>query len=591
MRFRALLIGLVLLLLTLAALGPLDRWAFDMGTRLLRGKHPQGGQNVVLVGIDEATERAFPEPLALWHRHLGTVLGGLALAQPRAVGIDLNLPARDYDNLVAGSNAALLGGLIHLKQACPVVLGITVDETGQPRPMLAPFQTVAGPEGTGFVTWEQDPDHCVRRFTEHPHHLPEAIPTLAGQLARRLGLPVGAGWLDYRSGAPVPYTALWQVEQWAARNDVAALRQAFQGKVVLVGSVLPFVDRHQQIVDLNGWGEDNQGFAPGVLLHLQALRNLLGRGFIQPVPWAWTGLLALGLATLGWLLGRRPALGGLGCLASLALLGAGDLGVLELGHFLAPTLPMAGLLAGFAGRAGAEAWDKLRERRRLRDVFGGYVSPAILAEILAGRLKPGLRGDLAELCVLFSDVRGYTTLSEGRRPEAVIELLNRYFDRMAPAIHAHGGTVDKFLGDGIMAHFGHPASLQEPCRAAFEAARLMLQELDDLNRELTTEGLPALRIGIGLHAGEAVVGYIGSRERHEYTAIGDTVNVASRIEGLTKEAGYPLLMTAPVAERLGADTGLVPLGERALKGHTPLAVFGWRPAALAPSLKTGDNTP
>jgi adenylate cyclase len=219
------------------------------------------------------------------------------------------------------------------------------------------------------------------------------------------------------------------------------------------------------------------------------------------------------------------------------------------------------------------------------------VSPAILAEILAGRLKPGLRGDLAELCVLFSDVRGYTTLSEGRRPEAVIELLNRYFDRMAPAIHAHGGTVDKFLGDGIMAHFGHPASLQEPCRAAFEAARLMLQELDDLNRELTTEGLPALRIGIGLHAGEAVVGYIGSRERHEYTAIGDTVNVASRIEGLTKEAGYPLLMTAPVAERLGADTGLVPLGERALKGHTPLAVFGWRPAALAPSLKTGDNTP
>jgi adenylate cyclase len=377
------------------------------------------------------------------------------------------------------------------------------------------------------------------------------------------------------------------VEQWAAAGDAGALRRAFQGKIVLVGSVLPFVDRHHQIVDLNGWGEDNRGFAPGVLLHVQAVRNLLGRGFIRPVPWPWTLLLALALAVAGWNLARRPGLGGAALLAVLALTGLLALGLLRRAWFLAPALPAAGLLIGFAARAGSEAWANLRERRRLRAVFGGSVSPAILGEILAGRLKPGLEGELVDLCVLFSDVRGFTTLSEGRRPQEVIAILNRYFGRMAPAIHAQGGTVDKYLGDGIMAHFGHPASLTEPCSAALEAAQAMLRELAVLNRELAAEGLPELRIGIGLHAGPAVVGYLGSRERHEYTAIGDTVNVASRVEGLTKEAGYALLVTEAVAQRLGGGRDFVPLGSHAIKGHTPMAVFGWAPADTTVTDLTG----
>jgi class 3 adenylate cyclase len=177
--------------------------------------------------------------------------------------------------------------------------------------------------------------------------------------------------------------------------------------------------------------------------------------------------------------------------------------------------------------------------------------------------------------VLLSDLRGYTTLSEGREPEAVIHVLNRYFDRMAPQIHAFGGAVDSYMGDGIMAHFCHPGGLENPCQAAFDASRAMLRELDALNAELKAEGLPELRIGIGLHAGEAVVGHIGSKERHEYTAIGDTVNVASRIEGLTKEAGSPLLVTEPVAQRLAEP--LVSRGPKPIKGHTPLPVFGWSP--------------
>jgi class 3 adenylate cyclase len=217
-------------------------------------------------------------------------------------------------------------------------------------------------------------------------------------------------------------------------------------------------------------------------------------------------------------------------------------------------------------------------------VFGGYVSPSVLQEILAGRLNPELAGERVNLCVLFSDIRGFTTLSEGRDPEYVIGLLNRYFEQMAPPIHAHGGAVISYMGDGIMAHFGHPAALDNPCLAAFEASKDMLEALKALNREFEAEGLPVLKIGIGLHMGPAVVGHIGSRERHEYTAIGDTVNVASRVEGLTKEAGVPLLVTAAVAALLPDSLGLVPMGEKPIKGRSAMAVFGWTPQESRVSL-------
>ena len=573
---RGLVIALALGLLATPFLAPLDRLAFDGWTRLLRRTEDPRPQAVALVGIDEGTYQAFPEPFALWHRHLAAVFQGLALARPQAVGVDLALPERSQEALVPGADAALLGGILRLRQQCPLVVGLTVDAAGRTRLPFGPFLAgLGGEEGLGYVEFEPDPDGTVRRFTEHFHGSPRPSPTLAGQLARRLGLPVREGLLDYREGTALPSIPFQQVEAWAQTGDVPALRQAFGGKVVLVGGVLPLEDRLRQVVDLMGPG--GPGPAPGVLLHVQAMRNLLGRGCIRPVALGWRVLLALLLAGLGWGLARRPASGG-AVLAGVLGLGVAALAAFQAGGtFLGPALPVAGLLAAYGGRTLAGVQDRLRERRRLRATFGGYVSPAILSSILAGRVKPGLQGETVRLCVLFSDVRGFTTLSEGRPPEEVITLLNRYFERMTPCIHAQGGTVDKFMGDGLMAHFGHPAGLQNPARAGFEAAGAMLEALAGLNRELAREGRPALQIGIGLHLGEAVVGHLGSRERHEYTAVGDTVNLASRLEGLTREAGFPLLVTAPVAEALGPGVPLEPLGERPIKGHSPIPVFGWKP--------------
>jgi class 3 adenylate cyclase/CHASE2 domain-containing sensor protein len=571
-------LGLALLLLALASVGaaPLDRLAFDGTSRFLRRREGQRG--VVLVGVDEATERAYPEPLALWHRHLGAVFQALAQAGPRAVGVDLNLPTRSFDATLPGGDAALLAGIVRLRRAAPLVLGITVDADGQARPLHKPFQTVAGAEGIGLVQWEVDPDGVVRRFTEHPHGRREAVPTLVGQLARALRLPVREGLLDYRFAPAVPYVPIQQVEAWGRDGRLDELQRAFQDKVVLVGSVLPFVDRHFQVVDLNGWGEDNRRFAPGALLHAQALENLLGRGPIRTVPLPGVLLLDLGLLLLGLGLGGRARAGGCGALAAVGALGGAQVALQGAGWFLPPASPAMAVLIGYGVRFGLGAWAARQLAARFERAFRGLVSPPVLAKIKAGAFLPGLEGETARLCVLFSDVRGYTTLSEGRDPREIIRILNRYFDRMVPAIHAHGGAVDCFMGDGIMAHFGHPEPLANACQAAFEASRDMLAALALLNRELGAEGVPGLRIGIGLHAGEALVGNIGSRDRHDYSAIGDTVNVASRTEGLTKEAGYPLVLTEAVARDLEDRAALVDLGPRPIKGHTDMHVFGWRQA-------------
>ena len=142
--------------------------------------------------------------------------------------------------------------------------------------------------------------------------------------------------------------------------------------------------------------------------------------------------------------------------------------------------------------------------------------------------------------------------------------------------HDQGGTISCFMGDGIMAIFGAPKTAARPSTAAFDSARATLTALERLNSELLAEGKTPLAIGIGLHVGEAIVGHLGSKARHDYSAIGDTTNVASRIEGLTKELGYPIVCSQAVISELAQPDGFVDLGLQAIKGHSPVHVWGWR---------------
>jgi class 3 adenylate cyclase/CHASE2 domain-containing sensor protein len=547
----------------------------DVQFRLLRQHAPiPAADDIAIVGLDDATLREFNVPLTAMHVELGRFLEALAEARPRAVGLDVTLPPTSYDGLKPGLDAALARGMLRLRTVAPLVLGITVDSNGRARPIHKTFAALAGAEGIGYVLVPLDRDGIVRRFDERLGDKGEAVPTLAGQLARKLGVQPGPGLIQYALGERYAYIPLQQVLKWQAAGEKQKLADAFAGKVVLLGSIFPFDDRHRLPVRLDAWDDDDPT-SHGVLIHAQQLRSLLEGRLVQPLsgPLSWLLVLA---AALAWWARPRPRDGALLAVLLLALFAAGLYLLREGTHLPAASIALVALLSAGA-RAAFESWSAMRDKRRLRAAFAGFVSPPVLSENLSGRLQPRLGGERREICLLFSDIRGFTTLSESLPPEEVTRLLDRYFGRMVQAIHAHGGTLDKFMGDGIMSFFGAPQASAAPCDDAFAAARDMLGELAALNAELAAEGKPELRIGIGLNFGAAVVGYIGAADRHEYTAIGDAVNIASRIEGLTKEAGYPLLTSRVVYDRLARREQLVPLGEMAVKGRAAVEVFGWRP--------------
>lgn len=213
--------------------------------------------------------------------------------------------------------------------------------------------------------------------------------------------------------------------------------------------------------------------------------------------------------------------------------------------------------------------DEVTEREAVSRLFSQYVSPEVQEKLV--RERAHLTGERKVVAVLFSDLRGFTTLSEGRSPAEVVELLNRYFDRMVRAINKHGGTVDKFIGDAVMATFGGLLPVDNPAAAALDAALEMRAELKALNAEL-----PGLDNGIGVHFGEVLQGPIGSAERKEFTVIGDVVNTASRLESATKELKAHVVLSDALVSALpeARRAGLRKLGEVMLKGkEKPVLVW------------------
>lgn len=231
---------------------------------------------------------------------------------------------------------------------------------------------------------------------------------------------------------------------------------------------------------------------------------------------------------------------------------------------------VAGLLAKQIKRQVEASLHTVQERDRAVRIFGQYVSPQIAEKLLHQPVELG--GELRNVCVMFLDIRNFSSYAAGERPEAVMAYLNTLFDLMIDVVNKHVGIVNKFLGDGFMAVFGAPVDDAERCSHAVRASLEILERLDRLN---AAGRIHPTRVGIGLHMGEAVTGNVGSSERKEYAIIGDVVNMASRLEQATKEFQARLLISEAVRRSLGAALSEVEdLGPVALKGQPkPVRIY------------------
>jgi adenylate cyclase len=311
---------------------------------------------------------------------------------------------------------------------------------------------------------------------------------------------------------------------------------------------------------------------PGVLIHATVLDNLLRGDFLRRAPhWhnaAVTAATAFGTAAFIALV-PSATLATLGAFLLLLLVAGLGLGAFAAGVWLDLAAPLFAAGLAFAGTMAANYMTEGREKRRVRDLFSRYVSPDYVRELTDNYENVQLGGQRVPLTLLFSDIRGFTSISEKLPAERVVGMLNEYLEKMAEVVYRHGGTLDKFIGDAVMAFWGAPLPRADHARRAVDAGLDMLEELDRLNARWAAEGAGTARleIGIGINTGEAVVGNIGSlSHKLDYTAIGDTVNLASRLEGLNKQYGTHLIVSESTLSAAGDGFLARPIDAVKVKG-------------------------
>ena len=326
----------------------------------------------------------------------------------------------------------------------------------------------------------------------------------------------------------------------------------------------------------------SQGKMPGAQIHATVIDNLLSQQSLRPLGPAW-GLailiacaLAVGLA--GAFLPVWPTVGV--ALAAVAGIGGASFVVFNRGIWMPVAEPVLAVAFATFGVTAYQYFVEGREKRQVKQVFSRFVARDVFDQLMADPSRARLGGERREMTVLFADIRGFTTFTEKGRAEDIVAQLNEYFSGMVAVLFAHRGTIDKFVGDMVMALFGAPLADPDHADHAVKAALAMLEALADLNRQWAAAGRPPLDIGVGLNTGEMIAGNIGSETIMSYTVIGDAVNLAARLESLNKEYRAHIIISDATRSRLKGRYDMKPLGTVTVKGKTePVAIFEIRPPA------------
>ncbi|HJV86427.1 MAG TPA: adenylate/guanylate cyclase domain-containing protein [Noviherbaspirillum sp.] len=414
---------------------------------------------------------------------------------------------------------------------------------------------------------------CIRRFPAFDNAFGKAILDAAGIPVDPQRLPQ-PGLIRYAA----PPQGFSYASYYQALHPKQFLpRGFFKDRIVLVGMVLDDSPQLQADMYCTPYSWRNMRRMPGVEINANVIDAAMrGRVLGETGQGARAALLA-GLMLLSLLAFRQwsPRRAGL----RLLLLGGACI-VTAAGLFVYADLwwpffaPLLGLFLTWLLFGAAAFIEERRKRTEIRRAFGHYVSSAVIDQMLAHPEQLRLGGERREITVLFTDLAGFTSVSEKLQPEEVAEMLNLYLTAMGRIILDHGGTLDKFIGDAVMAFWGAPLLDADHALHACRAALQMQQAMDAVNATLKQKGLGNLSMRIGIHTGSAVVGNMGSVERFDYTAIGDTVNLASRLEGANKLYGTGILLSHATVDALQGDIACRPIDKICVKGkREPIEVY------------------
>jgi class 3 adenylate cyclase/CHASE2 domain-containing sensor protein len=565
--------------------------------------------HVALVMIDEATLLAHQdEPLVFWTPHFAKAMATLRAVGAQVTAIDflfsgsperwieklkLATPdaSRDYDRPF---RAELNRGGVTLA-GFRVGEGAGVDDFILPSPdylLALPAMDLAG--HVGLANLRSDPDGAIRRFglveADVARARAEGLPSLAfGALAaiRYASQNPAAdlwrlGHRDWRTDSETTITyagppgtfrplSFERLLGPAAPGDPEVM--ALAGKVVIVGAGYAGMnDVHSTPYSTSLAGA--QSLMAGPEIQANIVETLLSGRFVDDVPASWRLAAFMGgfacLAFVGVRLSVWWAVLLLLAVSTMSTVGAYQL----FRHYW--FFPVAhlqfGLAIVLAGLTLMRLTREERERARIGAMFGRYVSDQVMTALLASSELPELGGQASRVTVLFSDIRNFTTISERLSAKEVVEMLNTYFERACGVLLKEGATIDKFIGDAIMAEFGAPLPQPDHALRALRAAVALHAVAVDFRQWMAVRfagrELPEFAVGVGIHTGEAVIGNIGSSARMEYTAIGDTVNLASRLEGKTKETNCGILASIDTVSAAGANVKTGSCHELTVKGRT-----------------------
>jgi class 3 adenylate cyclase len=406
----------------------------------------------------------------------------------------------------------------------------------------------------------------------------------AYQLASLTGVrvPQNNVRLAYRSNIADGQTAF---KQYPVHTASMLPADWLRGKIVLIGADLPQQDRHQTPLSLRLGARERT--LPGIVIHAHILAQLLEAAELPVLP-AWAETLILIAAVVA---GVALSMFALPLLATaligvIALVGFWFLGF-ELFSAAGPMIELVGPSIGFLAAIGvAGGYGRRKERatkRLLRKAFSRYVSPKVIQDMLADPARLSLGGETRDMSFIFTDIAGFTSLSEKISPEQAIGLLQDYLNGMVEIALDHDGAIDKFIGDAVMVFFGAPIDQPDHPERAVRCAMAMDRFAETFRREQQANGIDFGHTRIGVHTGSAVVGNIGSRRRFEYTSVGDTVNSAARLEGVNKYFGTRLCISGKTVARC-EGIELRPVGDVVLKGkQKALEVFtSWNVDTDAP---------